>query len=185
MRARLLALFAVLAFPVLIAAPAGAGGGGGGGLCTTISKTDQLTMRDFCFDGVAHLGSAGATIIVTNQGQAAHNLVAAAGGFGVKQLAPGEHAELRIDRPGVYQYYCSFHGSATGAGMAGVLVVGDRASLAATRSDAGDLAPTTASATSTATKQPGSAWGWVALAALLLAGAALCVSLAVIRPRQS
>ena len=183
MHARLLVLFAVLAFPVLIAPTAGAGGGGGG-LCTTVSKTDQLTMRDFCFDGVVHLGSAGTTIVVTNQGQAAHNLVAAAGGFGVKQLAPGERAELRIDRPGVYQYYCSFHGSATGAGMAGVLVVEDGASLTAARSDAGDLAPT-ASATSTATKQAGSAWGWVALGALLLAGASLCVSLAVIRPRQS
>jgi len=186
MRARVLTLLAVLACPVVLAVPAGAGGGGGRGPCTAVSKTDQLTMRDFCFDGVAHLSAAGAPIMVTNQGQTAHNLIAVDGGFGVKELAPGARAELRIDRPGVYQYYCGLHGSAAGTGMAGVLVVGDRASLAAARSDASDLAPATPAATSTATtKPPGSAWGWVALGALLLAGASLCVSLALVRPRQS
>ena len=180
MRARVVALFAVLALPVVSAMPAGAGGGGGGGLCTTVSKTELLTMRDFCFDGVAHVTTAGSTITVVNQGQTAHNLVAVEGGFAVKQLSPGERSELQLDRPGVYQYYCSFHGSAAGAGMAGVLVVEDGASLAAART-----APSVAASTpATTTTQPGSAWGWVALGALLLAGAAMCVTLAMLKPRR-
>ena len=72
--------------------------------------------------------------------------------------------------------------------MAGVLIVEDEASLAAARSDAGPLtpaAPTSATTTAATASGPGAAWGWVALGALLLAGAALCVSLAVIRPRRS
>jgi plastocyanin len=186
MRARVVALFTVLVLPVVAVLPAGAGGGRGG-LCTTVSTTNELTMRDFCFDGVAHVTTAGSTITVTNQGQTAHNLVAVEGGFRVEQLNPGERSELEVDRPGVYQYYCTLHGSAAGAGMAGVLVVEDQASLATVRSKGATAAPAAldTSATTAATRQPGSAWGWVALGALLLAGAALCVSLALVRPRRA
>ena len=184
MRARVLALFTVLAFPLVAAVPAGAGGGGGGP-CTTVSKTNHLTIRDFCFDGVAHLATAGSTITVVNEGQTAHNLIAVEANFGVKGLAPGERYDFQIDRPGVYQYYCGLHGNAAGVGMAGVLVVEDGASLAAARSDAVDRAPRRRTRRPSPARQPGSAWGWVALGALLLAGAALCVSLAVIRPRQT
>jgi hypothetical protein len=69
--------------------------------------------------------------------------------------------------------------------MAGVLVVEDGASLAAAKSDAPDASPAASTTTATTVEPAGSAWGWVALGALLLAGAALCVSLAVIRPRQT
>jgi plastocyanin len=186
MRARVVALLTVLVLPVVAALPAAAGGGRGG-LCTTVSTTNELTMRDFCFDGVAQVMTAGSTITVTNHGQTAHNLVAVEGGFGVKQLNPGERSELELDRPGVYQYYCAFHGSAAGSGMAGVLVVEDRASLATVRSKGATVPPAssdTRAATATP-RQPESAWGWVALGALLLAGAALCVSLALVRPRRA
>ena len=71
------------------------------------------------------------------------------------------------------------HGSADGAGMAGVLVVEDHASLAAART-----APSAAGTPATTTTQPGSAWGWVALGALLLSGAAMCVTLAMLKPRR-
>lgn len=185
MRARLLTvLVAVLAFPVVAAVPAVAGGGGLGP-CAGFTKGSEIAMRDVCFQGVAHIAPPG-TITVKNEGQMIHNIVAVDGAFGVKGVSPGDRYELTIDRPGVYEYYCTFHGSPSGSGMAGVLVVEDGPSLAAARTE---NAPRVASAASVETavsvgKQPGSAWGWVALGALLLAGAALCVSLAVIRPRQ-
>ena len=186
MRARVLALFAVLAFPVVAVAPAAAGGGGLGA-CTGFTKGPELTMQDYCFQGVAHIAEPGA-IRVTNKGNQIHNIVAVDGAFGIKGLAPNQHYDFTIDRPGVYEYYCSFHGSAAGTGMAGVLVVQDGPSLAAARSRAAARtpdSPVAASATTATTKHPGSAWGWVALGALLLAGAALCVSLALVRPRQT
>jgi plastocyanin len=188
MRVRLLALLAVLVFPIVAVAPAGAGGGGGGGPCTGFTKGAEILMKDSCFHGVAHIARPG-TITVTNGGNQNHNIVAVDGSFGVKGVAPGTHYEFTVDRPGVYEYYCAFHGSASGAGMAGVLVVQDGPALAAARTADAALAPnvanTSANAATNTVSQPKSAWGWVALAALLLAGGALCVSLAVVRPRHT
>jgi plastocyanin len=185
MRARLVALFAVLAFPIVAIAPASAGGGGFGP-CSGFTKGSQITMRDNCFQGVAHIAQPG-TITVTNEGQAQHNVVAVDGTFGVKGISPGQRYEFTVDRPGVYEYFCSFHGSPAGAGMAGVLVVKDGPALAAVRGKGGVVSSPSdlQASTAPAVKHPKSAWGWVALAALLLAGASLCVSLAVMRPRQS
>jgi plastocyanin len=182
----MLLLIVALALPVAAAVPAGAGGGGGGP-CAVLSRSTELTMRDLCFDGVAAVVPVGSTITVTNEGQTTHNIVSVDRRFSSPDLSHGDRYQFTVDAPGVYAYYCSFHGSAEGRGMAGVLVVEDGASLAAARYDTGTVvaaAPAAATAT-TATKQPGSAWGWVALGALLLAGAALCVSLAVVRPRQT
>src|SRR5262245_19133770 len=186
MRARVLALFAALVLPLVMstAAPAGAGGGGHG-LCNVLSKGSEIAMRDLCFQGAAHVMAAGSPITVTNEGQISHDIVSVDPMFRSKTLLPGGRFQFTVDQPGVYEYYCSFHGTAGGAGMAGVLVVEENASLAAARTDDGTLAPAAATQTSAAARQPGSAWGWVALGALLLAGAALCVSLAVIRPRQT
>jgi plastocyanin len=183
MRARLLVVFAALLLPVVVAAPTSAGSRGGP--CSGFSKGTDIAMLDSCFQGVAHFVPARSTITVTNQGQTTHNLTSFEGGFTSPALQPGERYRFEVDRPGVYEYFCTLHGSSTGAGMAGVLVVEDEASLAVARIDAGKLATAGSMATTTTASQPGSAWGWVALGALLLAGAALCVSLALIRPRQT
>ena len=184
MRARVLALFAVLVFPIVAAGAAGAGGGGGGP-CSGVSRGSEIKIRDLCFQGIAHVATAGSTITVTNEGQMAHNIHAADGAFASPSLSTGDRYQFTVGRPGVYEYYCTFHSGGSGSGMAGVLVVEDAASLAAARSDAGDLTPAVSSAATTTANRPGSAWGWVALGALLLAGAALCVSLAVVRPRRT
>ncbi len=47
------------------------------------------------------------------------------GSFGSGQLEPGETFELTIDQPGVFEVFCTLHGTAQGQGMAGVLVVGE------------------------------------------------------------
>jgi plastocyanin len=184
MRARVLALFAVLVFPVVATVPAGAGGGGGGP-CSGVSRGSEIKIRDLCFQGIAHVAPAGSTITVTTEGQMAHNIHAVDGAFASTTLNTGDHYQFTVDRPGVYEYYCTFHSGGSGSGMAGVLVVEEAASLAAARTDADDFTPAESTATTTTAPQPGSAWGWVALGALLLAGAALCVSLAVVRPRRA
>ena len=60
-----------------------------------------------------------------------HNAVAADGSwstedvFGSLEQLEGDSAVLTYDQPGVYPFFCTFHGNAEGDGMAGVLIVGD------------------------------------------------------------
>lgn len=73
----------------------------------------------------------GATVRFGNGGQAPHNAVAADGSwsteetFGDLVMRAGDEADVTVDEPGIYPYYCTFHGTPDGDGMAAVLVVGD------------------------------------------------------------
>lgn len=73
----------------------------------------------------------GGTIRFVNEGQVPHNAVASDGAwsteesFGDLVMEAGDRTDLTVDEPGVYPYYCTFHGTADGEGMAAVLVVGD------------------------------------------------------------
>lgn len=64
-------------------------------------------------------------------GRNPHNAVAADGSwstedaFGSLDQLEGDVAVIRYDAPGVYQFFCTYHGNADGAGMAGVLIVGE------------------------------------------------------------
>lgn len=64
-------------------------------------------------------------------GRNPHNAVAANGSwstedvFGSVEQLEGDSAVLTYDQPGVYPFFCTFHGNAEGDGMAGVLIVGD------------------------------------------------------------
>lgn len=82
-------------------------------------------MLDSCFSGTAHFAPSGTTITVSNDGQLPHTLTAVDGSFDTGTVEAGSSAELTIDEPGVYQVFCSLHGTAEGDGMAGVLVVGE------------------------------------------------------------
>lgn len=45
--------------------------------------------------------------------------------FGSPEMLEGDRATLTFDEPGRYTFFCTFHGNAQGAGMSGVLIVGD------------------------------------------------------------
>lgn len=45
--------------------------------------------------------------------------------FGSLEQLEGDAAVLTYDQPGEYVFFCTLHGNAQGAGMAGVLIVGD------------------------------------------------------------
>lgn len=63
-------------------------------------------------------------------GHVVHNVIpidadwATSAGKGA-DLQPGSEVEARFSTAGVYRYYCSYHGTADGQGMSGVIVVGD------------------------------------------------------------
>jgi parallel beta-helix repeat protein len=72
----------------------------------------------------------GSPVLFRNMGRLPHNALSVDGDWGTDQASGhievpvGQWVEVRFDRPGVYHYYCSFHGTKT-AGMVGVVVVGD------------------------------------------------------------
>lgn len=66
----------------------------------------------------------GGTVEWTNQGRSPHNVTADDGSFASPDLAPNEAYSHTFAGEGAFPYHCSLHG-APGAGMTGVVVVGD------------------------------------------------------------
>jgi plastocyanin len=73
----------------------------------------------------------GCSVDFVNAGRNPHNAVDADGAwstedvFGSLEQLEGDSAVLTYDDPGTYVFFCTFHGNAQGAGMAGTLIVGD------------------------------------------------------------
>lgn len=73
----------------------------------------------------------GGTVTWVGAGNSPHNAVAAdeqwstESVFGSLEMLEGDEATLIYDEAGTYVFYCTFHGSAEGNGMSGVLVVGE------------------------------------------------------------
>ena len=60
----------------------------------------------------------------TNEGHTPHTVTADDGSWDSADLQPGASFSRTFDAPGVYTYYCRYHGS-PGAGMVGTVAVGD------------------------------------------------------------
>ncbi len=75
----------------------------------------------------------GGSVTFQGTGRNPHNAVASDGTwstedvFGSLEQLEGDDAMMTFDEPGVYPFFCTFHGNAAGAGMAGVLIVEDGA----------------------------------------------------------
>lgn len=113
---------------ILMSIPGVSYAGGGGvdpSACAGFGEGTNLVMQDSCFAGTAHFVPGDGVIIVENDGQLPHTLTAVDGSFDTGSVAAGSSAELVIGEPGIYRVFCTLHGTAQGAGMAGVLVVGD------------------------------------------------------------
>jgi hypothetical protein len=69
----------------------------------------------------------GTTVTWTNDGRNEHDVLPAEGddwGVEVEDFAPGDTYSFTFESPGVYDYYCSIHGTKT-AGMVGTVVVAE------------------------------------------------------------
>lgn len=104
---------------------AAAGGGGFTSFCPGFSEGTTISMLDSCFSGTAHFAPTGSPIVVSNDGELPHTLTAVDGSFNSDELQPGETFEITFDEPGVFEVFCTLHGSASGEGMSGVLIVGE------------------------------------------------------------
>jgi plastocyanin len=69
----------------------------------------------------------GTTVAWTNEGRNEHDVLPVEGdawGVEVEEFQPGDSYEHTFTEPGVYDYYCSIHGTTT-AGMVGTVVVAE------------------------------------------------------------
>lgn len=104
---------------------------GGAGADTVVSGNDlSVLMFDNRFQYTEIHIPVGGSVEWVGAGRNPHNAVAADGSwstesvFGSLDQLEGDSAVLTYDKPGEWVFFCTFHGNAEGAGMAGVLVVG-------------------------------------------------------------
>jgi len=142
-RLRLVAGVLGLALAGTIAAGCGGGGGGNGGgagLSAGADGPSGKVPKDVVVMAGNHVFvnaldntfrlpdiqiKPGTTVTWTNKGHNDHDVMPARGdtwGTKVDGFGPGASYSTRFDRPGVYPYYCSIHGSKT-TGMVGTVVV--------------------------------------------------------------
>jgi plastocyanin len=87
----------------------------------------QVTALDNTFRVADIQVKPGTTVTWTNKGRNDHDVLPAEGdawGVDAAGFTPGAVYTTTFDRPGVYHYYCSIHGTAD-SGMVGTVVVAD------------------------------------------------------------
>lgn len=90
-----------------------------------------LQMFDNRFEFTEIRIPVGGSVDYVNAGRNPHNAVEAdevwstETVFGSLDMLEGDSARLTYDSPGTYVFFCTFHGNAQGAGMAGTLIVGE------------------------------------------------------------
>src|SRR6266540_2670093 len=119
-RATRLGWLALLALGIPLALAACGGGGNQRRGALDIEMLDNFYKRD-----VTRV-PAGTRVRFSNGGRAVHNAVAANGGWSTPlSIQSGDAATVTLSKPGVYRFYCTFHGTSDGQGMAGTIVDGE------------------------------------------------------------
>ncbi len=84
----------------------------------------EVSAVDNAFDASIVRIQPGESIDWTMNGRSPHTVTADDGSFDSGNLEPGQKYSRTFAQPGVYSYYCKYHG-APGVGMTGIVVVGD------------------------------------------------------------
>lgn len=87
------------------------------------AKDVAVSVIDNAFEPKTITINAGDTIVWTNNGARNHTVTASDGSWDSGRLAPGQTFSRKFDNPGTIAYYCIPHGTPTGQGMAGTIVV--------------------------------------------------------------
>ncbi len=83
-----------------------------------------ITMKDLDFVAKTLTVKAGTVIVFDNQSEREHTATAEDATFDTGVVAPGERSKpIKLTKPGVYPYYCQFHGGPGGVGMSGTITV--------------------------------------------------------------
>jgi len=98
------------------------GGSGSPPPSTPPAASSRITISNFSFEPKELAVSAGTEVEWVNSG-GRHSIEADDGSFKSETMTAGASFRYRFTKPGVYRYFCSFHGSAGGHDMAGVITV--------------------------------------------------------------
>jgi plastocyanin len=141
----LVPLLVVLAATVLSAAPASAGGGGGCHRPPSEGRGTTLALAELCFSPTVLRVAPGSEVTIVNRDAIDHPL-GRPGGEWSWDGGIGDRKTVRLERSGIYQFFCYVH-----PGMVGVVVVGDG------RGSASSVVDVTAPAVPAAAEQPAQA----------------------------
>ncbi len=99
----------------------------GGLACAGEPRTGTfVSMIDNQFNAAVTRVPVGARVIFMNVGANPHNAVASDSSWKTAtEIKAGAEETVVFDSAGIYKYYCTFHGTKDGKGMAAVIVVGD------------------------------------------------------------
>jgi len=100
----------------------GSGDGGSAPAAPPALSGARITVKNFGFDPAEITVPAGTEVEWTDQG-GRHSVHGDDGSFQSETMTAGGTFKHRFDRPGVYRYFCEFHGAAGGHDMAGAVVV--------------------------------------------------------------
>jgi plastocyanin len=103
-------------------------GGGGGedeGEYVTVLARDDFFQPELLRVPLRLEVPVGATVEWRNVGRNPHNVAAVDDSFASDNLERGEEYSHTYDKPGIYPFWCTLHGTKDGGGMAGTIVVGD------------------------------------------------------------
>lgn len=90
---------------------------------TAWAQETSVSIIDNDFDPSQIEISAGDTVTWTNSGTSPHTVTASDGSFGSGNLNPGETYNETFATAGTFAYYCEYHGTQEGEGMAGTITV--------------------------------------------------------------
>jgi plastocyanin len=82
-----------------------------------------VVMENFAFSPKTVKVKRGTTLVFINRDVVKHTVTSDTGKFNSGDIGPGQSYTLKLDEPGTYPYYCSFHGDKGGVDMAGTIVV--------------------------------------------------------------
>lgn len=75
-----------------------------------VAEGDQaVEIVEFLYEPEAMTVASGTTITWSNQDKAPHTATARDESFDTGTLKRGDSAEVTLDQPGTYDYYCRFH----------------------------------------------------------------------------
>lgn len=90
---------------------------------TAPAPVETVTIVDSAFQPAELTVPAGTTITWVHQGRLTHTVTANDGSFNSGNLRNGDTFSFTFSEAGSYPYYCRFHGSPGGFGMAGTITV--------------------------------------------------------------
>lgn len=105
----------------------------GGGDASEVLEGENVTLNMFDnrYEFTEIRIPVGGSVEFYGAGNNPHNAVASDGSwttedvFGSLEQNEGDSAVITYDQPGTWTFFCTFHGNASGAGMAATLIVGE------------------------------------------------------------